>query len=78
MGHEVNFDIGRGRIGFAESHCNYERYVQERDARAKSLTVEETVQQMVEPVAPDEGEGSSNAERDPAANGPASNAAPLA
>ncbi|KAL7537496.1 hypothetical protein ACHAWF_005786, partial [Thalassiosira exigua] len=27
MGHEVNFDVGKGRIGFAESHCDYERYL---------------------------------------------------
>jgi len=31
MGHEVLFDNGWGRIGFAESHCNYSRYVEERD-----------------------------------------------
>ncbi|KAL3805465.1 hypothetical protein ACHAW5_007137 [Stephanodiscus triporus] len=32
MGHEVLFDNGLGRIGFAESHCDYSRYVEERDA----------------------------------------------
>jgi hypothetical protein len=30
MGHEVLFDNGRGRIGFAESHCDYSRYIAER------------------------------------------------
>ena len=33
MGHEVNFDVGKGRIGIAESHCNYETYIQERDSQ---------------------------------------------
>lgn len=37
MGHEVNFDVGRGRVGFAESHCDYDQYVQERDARQQEL-----------------------------------------
>lgn len=32
MGHEVNFDISQGRIGFSESHCDYSRYIKERDA----------------------------------------------
>mmetsp|Transcript_9241 Transcript_9241/g.20842 ORF Transcript_9241/g.20842 Transcript_9241/m.20842 type:complete len:930 (+) Transcript_9241:98-2887(+) len=32
MGHEVLFDNRRGRIGFAESHCDYTRYVEERNA----------------------------------------------
>ena len=31
MGHEVMFDNGLGRIGFAESRCGYSRYVHERD-----------------------------------------------
>jgi len=44
MGHEVNFDIGRGRIGFAESHCDYSRYVEERDAKQQ----EEVVQRQQE------------------------------
>ena len=33
MGHDVNFDIGRGMTGFAESHCDHSRYVEERDAK---------------------------------------------
>lgn len=32
MGHDINFDVGAGRIGFAESHCDYSRYLEERDA----------------------------------------------
>lgn len=31
MGHDVLFDNGQGRIGFAESHCDYKRYVEERN-----------------------------------------------
>jgi len=31
MGHEVLFDNRRGRIGFAESHCDYGRYIKERE-----------------------------------------------
>jgi hypothetical protein len=42
MGHEVLFDNGLGRIGFAESHCDYSRYVEERDA---SRQVDEERQQ---------------------------------
>ncbi|EJK44659.1 hypothetical protein THAOC_36786, partial [Thalassiosira oceanica] len=30
MGHEILFDAGGGRIGFSESHCDYDRLVQER------------------------------------------------
>jgi len=32
MGHEVLFDNGMGRVGFAESHCNYDKYLSESDA----------------------------------------------
>ena len=31
MGHDVLFDNEQGRIGFAESHCDYTRYVEERN-----------------------------------------------
>lgn len=31
MGHDVLFDNGQGRIGFAESHCDYTRYVKEKN-----------------------------------------------
>lgn len=33
MGHDVLFDNGQGRIGFAESHCDYTRYVEERNTQ---------------------------------------------
>ncbi len=35
MGHEVLFDNGSGRIGFAESHCDYSRYVEEKRASVR-------------------------------------------
>ena len=41
MGHEVNFDIGKGRVGFAESHCDYSRYVEERDAEQQKVQGQE-------------------------------------
>ncbi len=31
MGHEILFDNSSGRMGFAESHCDYSRYMEERD-----------------------------------------------
>jgi len=43
MGHEVNFDAGKGRVGFSESHCDYERYVTERNARRAQEQHEEGV-----------------------------------
>ena len=30
MGHEILFDAGGGRVGFSESHCDYDRLVLER------------------------------------------------
>ncbi|KAL7534899.1 hypothetical protein ACHAXR_007993 [Thalassiosira sp. AJA248-18] len=48
MGHEVNFDVGRGAVGFAESHCDYSRYVKERDAKQQELL---TTQQEEEDTA---------------------------
>lgn len=41
MGHEVLFDNTAGRIGFAESHCDYERYMAEKEALLESL-IDET------------------------------------
>ncbi len=32
MGHDVHFDNRGNRIGFAESHCDYSKYVEKRDA----------------------------------------------
>ena len=54
MGHEVNFDVGRGRIGIAESHCNYETYVQERDAQLQQGGGEGAGGQQEQQVAPAE------------------------
>merc|ERR1711862_127342 len=41
MGHEVLFDVGGGRVGFSESHCDYDRYVFEREERAANVAVED-------------------------------------
>jgi hypothetical protein len=37
MGHEVLFDTTRGRVGFAESHCDYERYIVEKGELLQAL-----------------------------------------
>ena len=31
MGHEILFDNSLGRVGFSESHCDYSRYMEEKD-----------------------------------------------
>ena len=46
MGQEILFDNSSGRVGFAESHCDYSRYMEERDlmheqARQNAATVVE-------------------------------------
>ncbi|KAL7480759.1 hypothetical protein ACHAW6_006416 [Cyclotella cf. meneghiniana] len=43
MGHEVLFDNTAGRIGFAESHCDYERYMAEKGALLQALIDAETL-----------------------------------
>eukprot|EP00804_Cyclotella_cryptica_P016088 CCRYP_004226-RA/>CCRYP_004226-RA protein AED:0.01 eAED:0.01 QI:284/1/1/1/0.5/0.33/3/2017/924 len=42
MGHEVLFDNNAGRVGFAESHCDYERYMVEKGALLQALIDAET------------------------------------
>jgi hypothetical protein len=43
MGHEVLFDNTAGRIGFSESHCDYERYIAEKGALLQALIDAETL-----------------------------------
>ena len=43
MGHEVLFDNRAGRIGFAESHCDYGRYVVEKGEMMQALVEGEGV-----------------------------------
>ena len=31
MGHEILFDNSSDRVGFSESHCDYSRYMEERN-----------------------------------------------
>jgi hypothetical protein len=40
MGHEVLFDNTAGRLGFAESHCDYERYIVEKGEMLKQALME--------------------------------------
>ena len=44
MGHEVLFDNTNGRIGFAESHCDYEKYMEEKVALLQALADAETAE----------------------------------
>jgi len=46
MGHEVLFDVGGGRIGFSESHCDYDRYMLEREESAANSVVEEELNEV--------------------------------
>lgn len=75
MGHEVNFDVGRGRIGFAESHCDYSRYVEERDAKQmqaqhKEKEKDESVSRVAQTNSVnEEGKNSNNEVSDLAASG---------
>ena len=43
MGHEVLFDNTAGRIGFAESHCDYERYMAEKEALLNKALLESLI-----------------------------------
>jgi hypothetical protein len=52
MGHEVMFDNGRGRIGFAESRCDYSSYGDERDATIQQQVVDSMVEDNVDVIAP--------------------------
>jgi hypothetical protein len=52
MGHEILFDNTSGRVGFSESHCDYSRYMEERELmlahQDKTETVvEETKEEVV-------------------------------
>lgn len=73
MGHEVLFDNGRGRVGFAESHCDYGRYVEERDARRRQqqqmVEGDEAVQHGANGDAVVDAEGQDPAKNDLAASG---------
>eukprot|EP00984_Skeletonema_dohrnii_P009610 scaffold3677_cov94-Skeletonema_dohrnii-CCMP3373.AAC.4 len=37
MGHEILFDNSSGRVGFSESHCDYSRYMEERDLMLEQI-----------------------------------------
>jgi len=54
MGHEVMFDNGRGRIGFAESRCDYSRYINERDATIQQQGGDSMVEDNVDVIAPND------------------------
>ena len=54
MGHEVMFDNGRGRIGFAESRCDYSSYVSERDATIQQQVGDSMVEDNVDVIAPND------------------------
>lgn len=37
MGHEILFDNRSGRVGFSESHCDYSRYMEERNLMLEQI-----------------------------------------
>ncbi len=42
MGHEILFDNSSGRVGFSESHCDYSRYMEERNLMLEQIRQEGT------------------------------------
>ncbi len=75
MGHEVLFDNRNGRIGIAESHCDYSRYVEERDevrrqqqqheqqqSGEEAVAVEDNAQQQQQTKEKETSDGSSGSE----------------
>ena len=74
MGHDILFDNGRGRVGIAESNCDYESYVEERDNRRRQAAEQEELvqeqsqgekdQKTEENAEPPVAEGNENIESD--------------
>ncbi|KAL7500233.1 hypothetical protein ACHAWT_010952 [Skeletonema menzelii] len=50
MGQEILFDNSSGRVGFAESHCDYSRYMEERDLMLEQARQNAVVEEGTEEV----------------------------